>query len=66
MPDIIKNFEKKLQELEYLLNTKDLYKIDKITFDKTIIQITDIKNRLLIAEDEFLELQILSDEINAV
>ena len=55
----------KLKKLENVLSSTDLYHNDKITFDKTVIEITDVKKNLSIAEDQLLELQILSDEINA-
>ena len=55
----------KLKKLENILSRIDLYHNDKITFDKTVIEITDVKKNLSIAEDELLELQILNDEINA-
>ena len=65
MPDKIQILEIKLKQLENLLNKNDLYHNDKTTFDKTVIEITDVKKMLSIAEDELLELQILNDEINA-
>ena len=65
LPDKIENLEIKLKQLENLLNKNDLYHNDKTTFDKTIVEITDVKKNLSIAEDELLELQILNDEINA-
>ncbi|MDC1194329.1 ABC-F family ATP-binding cassette domain-containing protein [Pseudomonadota bacterium] len=64
LPDKIEILEVKLKQLENLLNINNLYHNDKTTFDKTIIEITDVKKNLSIAEDELLELQILNDEIN--
>jgi ATP-binding cassette subfamily F protein uup len=65
LPDKIEILEIKLKQLENLLNKDDLYHNDKTTFDKTVVEITDVKKNLSIAEDELLELQILNDEINA-
>ena len=65
LPDKIEILEIKLKQLENLLNKNDLYHNDKTTFDKTVVEITDVKKNLSIAEDELLELQILNDEINA-
>ena len=56
--------EKKLEKLESLLSKENLYNDDKKTFDDTINQIGEIKNKLSFAEERWLEIQILSDEIN--
>ena len=56
--------EKKLEKLESLLTKKNLYNDDKKTFDDTINQICEIKKDLSFSEERWLEIQILSDEIN--
>ena len=56
--------EKKLEKLESLLSKENLYKDDKKTFDDTINQIGEIKKNLSFAEERWLEIQILNDEIN--
>ncbi|MDC0093171.1 ATP-binding cassette domain-containing protein [Alphaproteobacteria bacterium] len=65
LPHKIEDLEIKLKRLENILNNNNLYHDDKSTFDKTVIEITDIKKSLSNAEDELIELQILNDEINA-
>ena len=60
----MRNLEKELKEYETILNKKDLYQNDRKTFDKAVIQITNIKNNISRAEDKWLSLQILNDEIN--
>ena len=64
MPVTIKKLEAQLLKSESLLSKKDLYKEDKEIFDKTIIEISNIKEELSLAEDEWLKLQILYEEIN--
>ena len=56
--------EKDLEKLESLLSKENLYNDDKKIFDNTINQIGEIKNKLSFAEERWLEIQILSDEIN--
>ena len=56
--------EKKLKELEMLLSNENLYNNDKKTFDDTINQIDEIKKKLSIAEERWLQIEILNDEIN--
>ena len=56
--------EKELENLECLLSKENLYNDDKKIFDDTINQIGEIKNKLSFAEERWLEIQILSDEIN--
>ena len=56
--------EKKLEKLESLLSKENLYNDDKKTFDHTINQIGEIKKNLSFAEERWLEIQILNDEIN--
>ena len=46
------------------MSKKDLYKEHKEIFDKTIGEISNIKEELSLAEDEWLKLQILYEEIN--
>ena len=62
---LLKNKGMTVSGVKNLLNLNNLYHNDKTTFDKTVIEITDVKKNLSIAEDELLELQILNDEINA-
>ena len=64
MPITIKKLEAQLLKSESLLSKKDLYKEDKEIFDKTISEISNIKEELSLAEDEWLKLQILYEEIN--
>ena len=64
LPDKIGKLEIKLKKLETILDNNELYYNDKITFDKTLDEITNIKKEISLAEDELLDLQILQDEIN--
>ena len=61
---LIKANSKKINQVK-ASNKNDLYHNDKNTFDKAVVEITDVKKNLSIAEDELLELQILNDEVNA-
>ncbi len=56
--------EKELENLESFLSKENLYNNDKKTFDDTINQIVEIKKNLSFAEERWLEIQILNDEIN--
>ena len=64
LPYTIKKLETQLVHSERLLSNKDLYKEDKEIFDKTINEISNIKEKLSLAEDQWLKLQMLDDEIN--
>ena len=64
LPDKIEKLEIKLKKSENILDNNELYYNDKITFDKTLVEITNIKKEISLAEDELLDLQILQDEIN--
>ena len=64
LPDKIEKLEIKLKKSEAILDNNELYYNDKITFDKTLLEITNIKKEITLAEDELLDLQILQDEIN--
>ena len=64
LPVQIEKLERELKEYEIILNKKDLYQNDRKTFDKVANQITNIKNNISKAEDKWLSLQILKDEIN--
>ena len=64
LPDRIEKLEIKLKKSEAILDNNELYYNDKITFDKTLLEITNIKKEITLAEDELLDLQILQDEIN--
>ena len=64
LPDKIEKLEIKLKKSEAILDNNELYYNDKITFDKTLVEITNIKKEITLAEDELLDLQILQDEIN--
>ena len=64
LPIQIDKLERELKEYEIILNKKDLYQNDRKTFDKVANQITNIKNNISKAEDKWLSLQILKDQIN--
>ena len=64
LPHKIREMEKKLKQLEILLGKDNLYNDDKKTFDNTIDQIGEIKKKLSFAEERWLQIKILSDEIN--
>ncbi len=64
LPLKIEQLEKKLIKYETILNKKDLYENDRETFNKVIIEITNIKKVISELENKWLELQILNDEIN--
>ena len=63
VPLKIQKLEKELKKYETMLNDKDLFKNDRQTFDKAIIEVTNIKKIISELENKWLELQILSDEI---
>ena len=63
LPLKIQKLEKELKEYETMLNDKDLFKNDRQTFDKAIIEVTNIKKIISELENKWLELQILNDEI---
>ena len=64
LPQQIENLEKELKQLEILLSKDNLYNDDKKTFDETINLITKTKSKLSLAEEKWLQIQILNDEIN--
>ncbi len=64
LPLKIEKLDKELKEHEIILNDKDLFKNDRNTFDKAIIEITNIKKIISELENQWLELQILNEEIN--
>ena len=64
LPQQIENLEKELKQLEILLSKDNLYNDDKKTFDETINLITKTKKELSLAEEKWLKIQILNDEIN--
>ncbi len=64
LPLKIEKLEKELKEYETILNDRDLFKNDRKTFDKVTTEITNIKKIINEAENKWLELQILNDEIN--
>ena len=66
LPLKIERLEKELKEYETMLNDKDLFKNDRETFDKAIIEVTNIKKIICESENKWLELQILNDEINTL
>ena len=63
LPLKIQKLEKELKEYETMLNDKDLFKNDRETFDKAIIEITNLKKIISESENKWIELQILNDEI---
>ena len=64
LPLKIEKLEKELNEYENILNIKNLYEKDRKTFDKVAKEITNIKKNISNAEDKWLELQILNEELN--
>ena len=64
LPLKIEKLEKELKEYENILNIKNLYEKDRKTFDKVAKEITNIKKNISNAEDKWLELQILNEELN--
>ena len=64
LPLQIEKLERELEEYENILNNRDLYKNDRKTFDKVVADITNIKIKISEAENKWLKLQILNDEIN--
>ena len=65
LPDKIKLLEIELNKLEILLNNQELYKENNKVFNETIIEISKKKNELSAAEDKWLELQILVENIKS-
>ena len=65
LPDKIKNLETDLKSLETLLKNQELYRENQELFNETIVKISQKKNELSAAEDEWLELQILVQDINS-
>ena len=66
LPLKIQKLEKELKKYENMLNDKNLFKNDRETFDKVIIEVTNIKKIISESENKWLELQILNDEINTL
>ena len=66
LPLKIQKLEKELKEYETLLNDKDLFKNNRKTFDKAIIEVTNIKKIISELENKWLKLQILNDEIYSI
>ena len=64
LPLKIEKLEKELKNYENILKIKHLYENDRKTFDKSIIEITNIKRVISELENKWLDLQILNDEIN--
>ena len=64
LPKQIEKFEQSLKEHEAIISRKNLFKNDRKTFDNVANEITNIKSNISKAEDKWLELQILNDEIN--
>ena len=64
LPLKIEKLEKELKDYENILNIKNLYENDRKTFDKAANEITNIKKNISKAENKWLELQILKDEMN--
>ena len=65
LPDKIKLLEIELKKLEILLDNQELYKENNKVFNETIIEISKKKNELSAAEDKWLELQILVENIKS-
>ena len=65
LPDKIKLLEIELNKLEILLDNQELYKENNKVFNETIIEISKKKNELSAAEDKWLELQILVENIKS-
>ena len=65
LPDKIKLLEIELKKLEILLDNQELYKENNKVFNETIIGISKKKNELSAAEDKWLELQILVEDIKS-
>ena len=51
---LIEKLEKELREYEIILNKKNLYQKDRIAFDKSTVQITNIKKKISKPEDKWL------------
>ena len=64
LPLKIEKLEKELKEHETILNDTDLFKNNRKAFDKTVIEITNLKKMISETENKWLELQILNDDIN--
>ena len=64
LPKEISKLEDKLNLLEKQLNEENLYHNDFNKFNSIISEITKIKDDLSTKEDDWLKLQILSEEIN--
>ena len=63
LPEKIETLESELKLLETLLNKENLYNDNKKTFDDTIEKISKVKKDLSSAEERWLQIQILNDEI---
>lgn len=63
LPLKIEKLEKELKEHETILNDTDLFKNNRKTFDKAVIEITNLKKMISETENKWLELQILNDDI---
>ena len=64
LPLKITKLERELKDYETILNDKELFNNDRKTFEKAANKIVNIKKIISEAENKWLELQILNDEIN--
>lgn len=66
LPKKIEKLELQLAKSENILNNNNLYDEDKNKFDLIINQISLLKEQLSEAEDDWLNLQLLQDEVNNI
>ena len=66
MPKKIEKLELQLAKSENILNNNNLYDEDRNKFDLIINQISLLKEQLSEAEDDWLNLQLLQDEVNNI
>ena len=66
LPKKIEKLELQLAKSENILNNNNLYDEDRNKFDLIINQISLLKEQLSEAEDDWLNLQLLQDEVNNI
>ena len=66
LPKKIEKLELQLAKSENILNNNNLYDEDRNKFDLIINQISLLKEQLSEAEDDWLNLQLLQDEVNDI
>ena len=63
LPKTIETLQKKAAELQDKLNDPQLYARDRAAFDRTTAELSDTQRKLSEAEDQWLELEMMREEL---